>query len=103
MESNRKRAKSKVLRPDSIRTGTTCPRTGKLDAAHQRGRSHPEGGMTAMSWLKRLSNNFRGHTVSRQISEEIEFHLQERIDELIQEGMSERDARALATRQFGNP
>jgi putative ABC transport system permease protein len=56
-----------------------------------------------MSWLARLCNNFRQHAVSRQISEEMEFHLQERVDELMEQGMSEKDARALATRQLGNP
>ena len=29
-----------------------------------------------MSWLTRLSNNFRRDAVSQRISEEIEFHLQ---------------------------
>ena len=38
-----------------------------------------------------------------RISEEIEFHLQERVDELMEQGMSEEKARALAMRQFGNP
>jgi len=55
-----------------------------------------------MSWFKRLRNNFRGNTISQRISEEIEFHLEERVDELIEQGMSAEEARALATRQFGN-
>ena len=56
-----------------------------------------------MSWLRRLSNTFRRHVVWQRISEEVEFHLHERIDELMEQGMSEEEARALATRQFGNP
>ena len=56
-----------------------------------------------MSWLTRLSNVFRQNVVSQRISEEIEFHLHERIDELMEQGMSEEEARALATRHFGNP
>ena len=56
-----------------------------------------------MSWLTRLSNIFRREEVSERISEEVEFHLHERIDELIEQGMPEEKARALATRQFGNP
>jgi predicted permease len=59
--------------------------------------------MIAMSWLARLSNIFRQHVISQRISEEIEFHLRERVDELMQQGMPEEKARALATRQFGNP
>ena len=53
--------------------------------------------MIAMSWLTRLSNTFRQHIVSQRISEEIEFHLHERIDELMGQGMPEEKARALAT------
>lgn len=56
-----------------------------------------------MAWLTRLSNVFRRDTVSQRISEEIEFHLRERIDELMEQGLPEEKARALATRQFGNP
>ncbi len=56
-----------------------------------------------MSWLTRLSNVFRQNVVSQRISEEIEFHLQERIDELTEQGVPEEKARALARRQFGNP
>jgi len=51
--------------------------------------------MIAMSWLTRLSNNFRRDVVSQGISEEIEFHLQERVEELMEQGMSEKKARAL--------
>lgn len=56
-----------------------------------------------MSWFTRFVNSFRAHRVSEQISAEIEFHLQERVDALIEQGMSEQEARALAKRQFGNP
>jgi len=59
--------------------------------------------MIAMSWLTRLCNTFRRRAVWQRISEEIEFHLHERIDELMEQGMSEEEARALATRHFGNP
>ena len=56
-----------------------------------------------MSWLTRLSTILRRDVVSQRISEEIEFHLNERVDELMEQGMPEEKARALATRQFGNP
>ena len=56
-----------------------------------------------MSWLARLSNTFRQNVVSQRISEEIEFHLQERIEELMEQGVPEERARELAARQLGNP
>jgi putative ABC transport system permease protein len=56
-----------------------------------------------MSWFARLSNIFRQDQVSQQISEEIDFHLLERVDELVQQGVPEKEARAQAARQFGNP
>jgi len=51
-----------------------------------------------MSWLTRLSNTFRQNVVSQRISEEIEFHLHERIEELMEQGVPEEEARELYSR-----
>ena len=55
-----------------------------------------------MSMFRRFANLFRRDAVSQRIAEELEFHLQERIDELIEQGVPAEKARALAARQFGN-
>jgi putative ABC transport system permease protein len=56
-----------------------------------------------MSFLRRLFNTGRAESLSRDIEREVEFHLDERIEELKAQGHSESDARLLARRQFGNP
>jgi putative ABC transport system permease protein len=55
-----------------------------------------------MSWLSRVANVFRPANVDRVLDEEITFHIESRIDELIAGGMTRADAEAMARRQFGN-
>jgi hypothetical protein len=50
----------------------------------------------------RLLNLFRRGRLSRDLDEELRFHLEERVDDLTTAGMSEADARREARRQFGN-
>ncbi len=54
-----------------------------------------------MSW-RRILNVVRGNRVSRDISREVEFHLMEREDALVAEGMSREDARRESRRRFGH-
>jgi predicted permease len=56
-----------------------------------------------MSILRRFANLFRSDRLSDDIDRELSFHLRERVEELMEGGMSERAAVALARRQFGNP
>lgn len=55
-----------------------------------------------MAWYQKLINTVRSERLSKDIDRELEFHIAERIDELIAAGMSPRDARRIARRQFGN-
>ena len=55
-----------------------------------------------MPLLGRLLNLFRRADVSRAIDDELQFHIDERVDALLAQGLSEREARTQATRQFGN-
>jgi predicted permease len=52
-----------------------------------------------MNWLQQLFSRGREY---RNLSDEIAEHLQEKIEELISDGMSQEDASAAARRQFGN-
>jgi putative ABC transport system permease protein len=52
-----------------------------------------------MSWLAQL---FSRRRIYCHLSAEIQEHLEERIEELIAEGMSRKDAAAAARREFGN-
>lgn len=52
--------------------------------------------------MRRLLNLFRRARVSQAIDDEIRFHIDERVDELVEQGFSEAEARSLAARQFGN-
>ena len=55
-----------------------------------------------MSWVSRVANVFRSSGVDRAIDEEITFHIESRIDELVAAGMTREAAKATARRQFGN-
>jgi MacB-like periplasmic core domain len=52
-----------------------------------------------MSWLTQL---FSRRRIYSDLSAEIQEHLDERVEELIAEGMPKKDAAAAARRQFGN-
>ena len=55
-----------------------------------------------MAWTNRLRNLFGRDEFERQINDELAFHISERVDELIAEGMSEDEARRQALIQFGS-
>lgn len=55
-----------------------------------------------MSWHHCFSNLFRRDVLDREIDDELTTHIAERADELVEQGMSERDALDYARRQFGN-
>jgi predicted permease len=55
-----------------------------------------------MSWLSRVANVFRSSRVDRALDEEITFHIESRIDDLVAAGMTREAAEAIARRQFGN-
>jgi hypothetical protein len=52
-----------------------------------------------MSWLRQLLSRRR---VYKDLSEEIQEHLEEKIEELVAGGMSRKEATAAAHRAFGN-
>ena len=52
-----------------------------------------------MNWLRQLFSRQRLH---RELSEEIQAHLDEKIEELVAGGMSWEEARYAARREFGN-
>jgi predicted permease len=56
-----------------------------------------------MSLMRRLWNVVRRSDLQREIDEEIRFHLDERIRENIESGMSAAEARRDALRRFGSP
>lgn len=55
-----------------------------------------------MAWYHRLRNVLRPDRTSRQLDDEFSFHIEERVDELMASGLSEKEARRLAKRQFGS-
>jgi predicted permease len=52
-----------------------------------------------MSWLRQLFSRRRLH---RELSEEIQAHLDEKVEELVADGMPREEAMQLARREFGN-
>ena len=55
-----------------------------------------------MSWLSRIANAFRSSGVDRALDEEMTFHIESRIADLVAGGMTRDAAEAMARRQFGN-
>jgi predicted permease len=55
-----------------------------------------------MSWLSRIANVFRSSGVDRALDEEMTFHIESRIADLVAGGMTRDRAEAMARRQFGN-
>jgi predicted permease len=56
-----------------------------------------------MPWPLRILNIFRSNRISRDIAREMEFHIAEKVDDLVASGMTEAEARRAARLQFGNP
>ena len=54
-----------------------------------------------MTWHKQIWNTLRRTRLDREVNRELSFHLQERIDDLRQTGLSEADARIRASRELG--
>src|SRR5262250_1563024 len=52
-----------------------------------------------MTWLKQL---FTRQRLYRELSEEIQAHLDEKVEELVADGMSREEAMRSARREFGN-
>ena len=52
--------------------------------------------------MKRILQLFRASRLERDLTVEMQAHLEEKIDEMIDEGMRPEEARTLAQRQFGN-
>ncbi|MBC8089417.1 MAG: ABC transporter permease [Phycisphaerae bacterium] len=55
-----------------------------------------------MSWLTRAHNLLRPNRVSDEINREMSFHVAERVDELVESGMSRAEAEREAARRFGH-
>jgi putative ABC transport system permease protein len=55
-----------------------------------------------MSWLSRFLNVIRRDHLSRDLDDEVRFHIAARAEELTRSGMSPQQAREQAGRQFGN-
>jgi hypothetical protein len=55
-----------------------------------------------VSWLSRVANAFRPSAVDRTLDEEIQFHIEARIDDLVAAGMTRAAAESAAAKQFGN-
>ena len=53
-----------------------------------------------MNWLRQLVSR---RQLCRDLSEEIQAHLDEKIEEFVADGMSRQEARHAALREFGNP
>ena len=55
-----------------------------------------------MSWISRIANAFRPGRTAADLDDELQFHLDQRIDDLVRGGMPRREAELLARRQLGN-
>src|SRR5437588_8993929 len=56
-----------------------------------------------MSWMSRLANVFRSKSLQSELDEELRFHMDERIRELMASGLTRGAAAAETARRFGSP
>lgn len=56
-----------------------------------------------MSLLSRFANVFRGQRLDKELDDELIFHLEERVEDLVGQGWSQGDARREAGKLVGNP
>ncbi|MPY91355.1 MAG: FtsX-like permease family protein [Luteitalea sp.] len=56
-----------------------------------------------MSWVSRVVNVFRTSRVDPELDEELRFHVEERTEALVRDGLSRQAAEALALQQLGRP
>lgn len=55
-----------------------------------------------MAWFTRITNVFRSRKLSRELDDELRFHIAERTDDLVASGLREGEAGKVAARSFGN-
>jgi putative ABC transport system permease protein len=55
-----------------------------------------------MSWITRFANAFRPGKTAADLDEELQFHLDQRVADLLNSGMPRNEAERIARRQFGN-
>ncbi len=55
-----------------------------------------------MSWISRIANAFRPGRTAADLDDELQFHLDQRVNDLVRDGMPRREAELLARRQLGN-
>src|SRR5437660_11056698 len=56
-----------------------------------------------MSWISRIVNAFRPGRTAADLEDELQFHLNQRVDDLVRAGMPRAEAQRLARRELGNP
>src|SRR5580704_144501 len=56
-----------------------------------------------MSWISRIANAFRSERTAAALDDELQFHLEQRVNDLVTAGMPRREAELAARRQLGNP
>ena len=54
-----------------------------------------------MSWITRIANALRPARTASDLDDELRFHLEQRIDELVRDGMSRGEAERVARLRFG--
>lgn len=55
-----------------------------------------------MSWVSRIGNAFRSGRIDRELEEELRFHYEARVEELVRGGMGLREAERQARQRMGN-
>jgi putative ABC transport system permease protein len=56
-----------------------------------------------MSWISRIASAFRPERTDADLGDELQFHIDQRIDDLVRGGMRREEAERVARRQLGHP
>src|SRR5438105_4523975 len=98
VEGIRNRARSQVLFLDAFRTQTTGRREGRLGATDGSG---PVDLRRRKVMIREIGNWFRRRNLENNLDRELQYHVDRRVNDLMQSGLSEDQARRQATLELG--
>src|SRR5215467_6051812 len=102
MEGNGNRSRGEILQADAQRAGAAGSRSGRLGAPDGSDRADPQHvrRRCGMNWLQRL---FGRQKMEEQLDQELRFHLENHVAQLMRSGVPGPEARRRARLAIGWP
>src|SRR5262245_54019553 len=102
MGTVRQQPPRQVLRADAARPAAPQGGNGDVATLRQRSRPRARGHVIPNGVRRALRLPSSRERLARELEDEVHFHLERRVADLVARGMSDADARAEALRRFGD-